>query len=111
MLAAYLDETGLHGDSPFVAVCGLVGTTLEWSRLERPWAENLRTTRVSVFHATDCENGDEEFFGKSRGIRQSLVSGLSNALSERDLDVVVCGVAQKEWDRCASVETKQRFQT
>jgi hypothetical protein len=111
MLAAYLDETGLHGGSPFVAVCGLVGTTLEWSRLEHPWAENLQTTRVSVFHGFDCENGDGEFFGKSLGIRESLVTGLSTDLAKRELDVGVCGVVQKEWDQCASTETKQRFQT
>ncbi len=111
MLVAYLDETGLHGDSPFVAVCGFVGTTIEWSRLERPWAENLRTSRVSVFHATDCENGDGEFFGKNKAIRDALISGLSGELSKRELDVVVCGVAKKEWDQRAPAKIKERFQT
>jgi hypothetical protein len=111
MLAAYLDETGLHGGSEFVAVCGVIGTTIEWSRLERPWAEHLCTSRVSIFHATECDEGNGEFVGKSRAIRDSLVVGLSNEKSKRALDIVVCGVAKIDWDHRAPAHIKDRFET
>ncbi len=63
MLVAYFDESGTHDQSKVVCIAGLVGTAIEWSRIERPWEENLRTTRVPWFHANDCEEGIKLFDG------------------------------------------------
>lgn len=111
MLVAYIDETGTHSSSLVAGVCGFIGTAIEWVRLERPWASCLARCKSSVFHATECEEGEGEYFGKSRGIRDALLTGLTDELINRRLSIVSSMVAQQDWNRCASAKIKKRFKT
>lgn len=101
MVVAYFDETGTHGPSNFTAVCGFVGTTIEWARLERPWATLLAAHGVTEFHGSKCP----------REILVPLTNALADEIAKRDLDVVVASMAKQDWDRCASAEIKARFVT
>jgi hypothetical protein len=85
MLVAYLDDTGTHKQSSAVGLVGWVGTSIEWARFEQPWKKNLRVTRISCVHSADCENGDGEFFGKERPLRDALVVGLSKVIADHNL--------------------------
>lgn len=111
MLVGYFDESGVHDSSKVVCIGGLVGSLLQWARLEKPWAEQLAVTRVSHFHAAKCEAGGDEYFGISRGLRDSLVTGLTNEIADRALFVLVAALRKDDWDVYASAELKKRFQT
>jgi hypothetical protein len=102
MIAAYFDETGIHDQSPFAAVCGLVGSTIEWARLELPWRKILARHGVTHFHSSAMP---------TKEIRDSLAYALVDEIAKRDFDVVIAAVAKQDWDRCVSPDNKQRFQT
>jgi hypothetical protein len=82
MLVAYFDESGTHGQaSKVTSVAGLLGHSLEWSRLELPWKKRLRAIperlgKIATFHATDCENQTEDFarFAKQALGTRTLIS-------------------------------------
>lgn len=109
MLVAYFDESGTHDHSKVVSICGLVGTAIEWSRLERPWRENLATARVSCFHATDCAMGRREFQGMDRPLRDALSRGLSLALADRELAIIGGAVYRDDWNQCAPKHMKDAY--
>lgn len=103
MLVGYFDESGTHDQSKVVSIAGLVGDTLEWSRLERPWKENLATSRIPVFHASQRQ-------GLSDGLWDSLIAGLCIAIGDRDLFVVGSSISRDDWDRCAPPGLKALYQ-
>jgi len=108
-LIGYLDESGTHSASRVVSISGLVSDSIAWSRIEKPWKENLATTGVSWFHAVDCENGTHEFFGKQRALRESLLRGLSDAIFEAQPVLASASLIREDWDAVATDEFKQRF--
>src|SRR5712692_10062926 len=71
MLVAYFDESGTHGrEAEVTTIAGLVGDSIEWSRLELPWKKRLAEIpsnlgKITTFHATDCagKTGDFSKFG------------------------------------------------
>jgi hypothetical protein len=99
MLVAYVDESGTHGNSAVISVSGLAGTTVEWSRLERPWRQNLETAKLDCFHATDCASGGKSTVGMNPGVRASLPIGLSIAIAERKLVAFGGSIYRDVWDR------------
>lgn len=109
MLAAYFDESGTHDQSKVVTVCGLVGTTVEWSRLERPWKQNLEALKVPCFHATDCSAGRKDFQGIDRPLRDSLSMGLSLAIADRQLAIIGGSVFREDWNNCATRLMKEAY--
>lgn len=112
MLVAYFDESGTHGNkSKAVCISGFVGTSTEWARLEKPWSEHLLTLGVSTFHASECEAGTGEFFGKHRGLRESLANGLTIEIAKRNIALITTAVLVDDWNKCASHELKERFKT
>lgn len=115
MLVAYFDETGLNSESNVVCVAGLVGTAIEWSRLERPWKNELRRMGVRTFHASKCNKGGKtghgEYHPKSKEDRSAHVAILCNELIARDLGVIVAAVGKHDWETHAPEEARDRFQT
>lgn len=109
MLVAYLDDTGTHRDSAVVGLLGMVGTTYEWSRIERPWKRNLEVTGVSCFHASHCEMGRGEFEGKDRSLRDLLVNALSTLIAENNLFVVGSAVLRRDYEEIVTAKLKARF--
>jgi hypothetical protein len=109
MLVAYFDESGIHSGGPVTLVCGLVNTLIRWSRIERPWKDNLAVTGVPYFHAADCENGWGEFENIRRPFREALVTGLSNAVCDSGPELIAMCVIRDAWDRDASPEIRDRF--
>lgn len=57
MLAAYFDESMSHNPSDIVLVAGCVSTGEKWLAFQRAWERELRPLGITVFHATDWEQG------------------------------------------------------
>ncbi len=102
MLVAYFDESGTHDRSKVVSIAGLVGDTKEWARLEAPWAENLATSRIEVFHASERQ-------GLSDGLRESLIAGLCIAIGNRDLTVIGGSLLVADWEAYAPQAMKESY--
>jgi len=71
VLAAYVDESGIHQGSPAIIVAAYVSTVDQWGRFDREWSDLLRQEGLSCFHMTDYENRRREFtdWDQARRIR------------------------------------------
>lgn len=110
MLVAYFDESGTHGDqSKVVTVAGLVGDTLEWSRLEAPWKKRLG--KIKTFHATHCAVGGGEFQKMDKLATKSLSEDLTDLISDRNLVAIGGAVYQGDWGYAASPKMKKFYRS
>ncbi len=85
MLLAYGDESMDETNKRVCAMVGVVGTTEEWSALERKWLE--RTCGIP-FHANDCESdygSYRETLTNSHKDNQTLYKDLTVMLAESGL--------------------------
>jgi len=48
MLAAYLDETGIHEGAEVCAICGYWGDKIHWRRFEKRWRAMLREFKIPM---------------------------------------------------------------
>lgn len=53
LFKAYMDESGIHGDSKICVVAGFVAPMLICTSLEREWRKLLKAFKLSFFHAKD----------------------------------------------------------
>jgi hypothetical protein len=87
-LEAYSDDSyEPHND--FV-IGGFVGPAVEWLKVEQPWREALQKAGLTEYKARDCEQGDNEFKGRTdRGELQekfiSLIRSIEVGGSRREL--------------------------
>jgi hypothetical protein len=116
LLRAYFDESGLHENAGVTGVAGFIGTADEWTNLENEWHSELRrfasdTGRdIKGFHAYDCENGEDFWFGIDRSIRESYYRRLAFAVSKyKGLRGVAIAVEIREWEKRASLQFKERY--
>jgi len=63
VLTAYLDDSGTHKESPYVAIAGAIGREAAWAALTLKWDELLTAAEIDVFHCTDCMAQQGEFAG------------------------------------------------
>jgi hypothetical protein len=82
VIAAYMDESGIHATAPVSVVAGYVGTAEQWVSLVDSWQKVLHLPEFSVteFHATECWAQRGEFLGWSLNKRQSLVRELMSVI-------------------------------
>lgn len=97
VLVAYFDESGISKNEKVALVGGAVMDSVVWARLDRPWAENLKTSRVTWFHAVDCENRWGEFEHLERPLRDSLVRALSVALAKQGPQCFGSAIYRDAW--------------
>lgn len=114
MLIGRFDESGVHEAAEVTCIAGLIGTALEWTRLERPWQEHLNRAGVSCFHATECaypKKKKGEYYGLSEPIRTTLVNNCANEISQRNLRIIVGAVMRKDWDLPQFEKIRDRFKS
>ena len=112
MLKAYFDESGTHSSSKVVLLCGFVGKSEDLETFEIDWENNLRTSRVPYFHATDCENGKGDIYGAlQEPLRKSLFVGLTDVICRHKLAVISCAILRCDWERYKSGDLGERFVT
>lgn len=71
MLEVYLDDSGIHDDSPYCVVAGLAAGANPWKRFDEQWKLLLEEHELDDFHAKDFfKRGglfwkwdDEKFYG------------------------------------------------
>jgi hypothetical protein len=59
VLKAYMDESGVHDNSPVLTVAAYLGRPLVWQKWTRRW--NVTKRPIKVFRATDAANLRGEF--------------------------------------------------
>jgi hypothetical protein len=67
---------------------------------------------ISVFHAYDCENGEDYWFGIDRSIREAYYRKLAQIVAKQKELVGIAFCAEiRGWDRIATPEFRERYQT
>lgn len=65
MLLTYVDDSGAHGGSKILALCGFLADATVWEKVDDAWKAILDKpewpTRVTEFHSFDCVRGEGEF--------------------------------------------------
>jgi len=82
VIAACMDESGVHAGAPVCVVAGYVATADQWVSAVDSWQKvlHLPDFNVSVFHATECWAQNNEFSGWALEKRQSLVRELTSVI-------------------------------
>ena len=110
MLVAYFDESGTHGNqSRVTTIAGLVGDSIEWSRLESPWKKRLGA--IACFHATDCAATKLDFKHLSKPEAAGLMEDMAALISDRNLVAIGASVYHDDWNYGASVKLKAQFRS
>lgn len=73
---AFLDES--YDDTSVFTVAGFLAPREAWTRIWQAWERALRSERVVVFHAVDCEKRSKDFKGwsalRSERLQRKLIS-------------------------------------
>jgi Protein of unknown function (DUF3800) len=74
VLGAYSDES--YEDHNDFVIGGYVAPASEWLKLEEPWRRALSDANLCEFKAHNCEQGEEEFEGRSdrRELQDKFIS-------------------------------------
>jgi hypothetical protein len=78
LLKVYIDESGVHADSPVVTVAAYMARPKQWAAFTREWVRAIKPAKV--YHATDAQNLRGEFKG--------WTSQQVDALAERALPII-----------------------
>src|ERR1035438_8228002 len=95
MLKAYMDESGVHDDSPVLTVAAYVGRPRAWESWAKKW--RIAKRPIKVFHAVDAANLKGEFKGWLPTDRDDVVKRLLPVISEAEIAGVVIGIQMEEF--------------
>ncbi|MGH6925499.1 MAG: DUF3800 domain-containing protein [Propylenella sp.] len=101
MLQAYMDESGIHNDSPVVTVGAYVGVPRVWRDWTKAW--NKRKHPIKVFHANDCANLWGEFEGWDKKHRDSFVAKLLPTIADHQIAAFVSGIRMNDFREVCAV--------
>lgn len=73
-IRAYIDESGIHDQSPVTSVAIIMSKPSLWQQWTKEW--NVEKAPIDVFHSTDCANFKREFKGWNQGRRDAYVANL-----------------------------------
>lgn len=96
VIRAYMDEGGMHAESPIVCVATYAGTEPEWAAFETAWEPYLRGAGIDWFHASDprCD---------------TLRSPLLETMEARTIYGSLCSVGKEDYARYASHQFRSSF--
>jgi hypothetical protein len=86
----FMDESGVHNDSPVVAVTMYAGQPADWRLFVKDW--NAAKQPIQIVHAVDCANRTGEFTGWDRARRDAFVAQLLPVLPRHNLVGVAVGI-------------------
>jgi hypothetical protein len=107
LFRAYLDESE-DSSSGIYAVGGFVGHAEVWDSLEPQWLSDL-PSGVTLFHATDCFTGNNEFAGVSIADRVAVLNRLTNVIAAHDVWLVGYGIDAKTYQKLAPKAKENEF--
>ena len=73
-IRAYIDESGIHDNSPVTTVAVILSKPTFWREWTKAW--NAAKRPIEIFHAADCANLKGEFKGWERADRDAYVARL-----------------------------------
>lgn len=106
VLVAYMDEFGIHDNSPVLTVAAYVARPKDWRAWTKKW--NAAKRPIRVFHAVDCANLKGEFKGWDGADRDKFVAKLLPVIANGGLDGVVIGIHMDEFRKAAGDNTEVR---
>jgi hypothetical protein len=104
MLAAYFDDSGTHADSNVVLVAGIAGIEWALASFDRLWKPHIdrplcgQKERLRRFHATDCNNSQNEFAGWSRTETDFFSHQLRAVILESGVKAYGIAISRRDWD-------------
>jgi hypothetical protein len=103
LLAAYLDESGIHDGAELCVIAGYFGGTGQWKRFEIAWRKLLRDAAVPMdeFHAKDLLNR-VGFFRRSRwndNQHGEFLNDIADVLSRFKIYPISHGVVVEDFRR------------
>lgn len=96
-LAAYFDESGTHGDSPFMCVAGYLFPAAKATEFSKKWSNALRRAGVPYFHMSECAPGIGVFEGMPVEQRDNLARELRDLIRRCAIYGVAVCVARDEF--------------
>jgi hypothetical protein len=102
-----LDESEDAASSVYV-VGGFVGKAEVWKELERCWAAAM-PTGISVFHASDCFSGSNQFEGMDIPERVALLNEVTNVIVAHEVQLVGYGIDAKTYKKVAPKAKQNEF--
>jgi Protein of unknown function (DUF3800) len=106
MLKAYMDESGVHDNSPVLTVAAYLGRPRAWEAWAKKWRVAKRP--IKVFHAVDAANLSGEFKGWSAGERDGVVKKLLPVIAEADLVGLIVGIQMDEFRKAMAPHPELR---
>jgi hypothetical protein len=91
----YMDESGVHDDSPVITVAAYIGRPKDWRNWTKRW--NIAKRPIKVFHAADAQNLHGEFEGWSEPERDELVKRLLPVIVDANFPGIVIGIHMDEF--------------
>jgi Protein of unknown function (DUF3800) len=93
----YMDESGIHDDSPVVTVAAYLGRPRDWAEFTKRW--NVAKRPIRVYHATDAQNLHGEFEGWDETDRDAVVKRVLPVIANTGLPGLVIGIHMDEFRR------------
>ena len=111
VLYAYFDETGLHRESPYTIVSGIVGSLPAWVGMQAMWTKRLAEDQIAAFHATDCRGGHNGFlkYKSDERRRNTLWRDLAGYVSGHAFVPVSSMVNKEYFDEIDDAVFRERF--
>jgi hypothetical protein len=94
VLGGYFDESGIHDEGKILVMCGYIGPSDEWGRVERVWREEFGNI---VFHAADLESGFGDFKGTGPRERDRIKSRAIEIVTHSALLGIASGVVKEHY--------------
>jgi hypothetical protein len=95
VLKVFMDESGIHDDSPVVTVAAYVAKPKTWREWTKKW--NVAKRPIKVFHAADAQNLRGEFEGWTGNDQDSIVKKILPVLSMADMRGICIGIHLAEY--------------
>jgi hypothetical protein len=103
MLTAYFDDSGSHGDTKALVVCGFVSSAEQWLHFESNWRDVLAMPQFDLehLHMKELRAGKGRFakFKNNSGLQRDLFDRLQRVLQVRIKRTFAGAVLLDDYDR------------
>ena len=97
MLAAFIDESGLHAEARTFCLAGYLATSETWFELARAWRAALAEYGLTAFHMSEYENRRGAFTSLSNADRIGLMKDLVSIVNAAEVGGFGIGVVLADY--------------
>jgi len=103
LITAYYDDSGSHGDTKSLVVCGFVSSDEQWLLFERDWNTVLRMPQFDLehLHMRELRQGKGRFakFQNNAALQRDLFERLHNVMRVRTQRTFAGSIMLDDYDR------------